>query len=174
MAEGRNVLLGILAILLGLIVIAFPLISVFVLSSIVGIGLIFIGVWLLAQSFDIWSSSKGVSIVALILGILGIIVGIGLFGKILAFSILVGLIIYIGGLFLIISGIIHLVSGQGNAGRWGGIIRYNTWYTLHNSRIICTEPIVSGLYYWIMAYINWIIHDNYSSTASSKNRRIKL
>ncbi|MGZ7210442.1 MAG: DUF308 domain-containing protein, partial [Methanobacterium sp.] len=50
MAEGRNVLLGILAILLGLIVIAFPLISVFVLSSVVGIGLIFIGVWLLAQS----------------------------------------------------------------------------------------------------------------------------
>jgi membrane protein HdeD len=122
MAEGRNVLLGILAILLGLIVIAFPLISVLVLSSIVGIGLIFIGVWLLAQSFEIWSSNKGVSIVALILGILGIIVGIGLFGKILAFSILVGLIIYIGGLFLIISGIISLVSGQGSAGRWGGII----------------------------------------------------
>ena len=122
MAEGRNVLLGILAILLGLIVIAFPLISVFVLSSIVGIGLIFIGVWLLAQSFEIWSSNKGVSIAALILGILGIIVGIGLFGKIVAFSILVGLIIYIGGLFLIISGIISLVSGQGSAGRWGGII----------------------------------------------------
>ena len=122
MAEGRNVLLGILAILLGLIVIAFPLISVFVLSSIVGIGLIFIGVWLLAQSFEIWSSNKGVSIAALILGILGIIVGIGLFGKIVAFSILVGLIIYIGGLFLIISGIISLVSGQGSAGRWGGIL----------------------------------------------------
>ena len=122
MAEGRNVLLGILAILLGLIVIAFPLISVFVLSSIVGIGLIFIGVWLLAQSFEIWSSNKGVSIAALILGILGIIVGIGLFGKIVAFSILVGLIIYIGGLFLIISGIISLVSGQGSAGRWGGLL----------------------------------------------------
>ena len=122
MAEGRNVLLGILAILLGLIVIAFPLISVFVLSSIVGIGLIFIGVWLLAQSFEIWNSNKGVSIAALILGILGIIVGIGLFGKIVAFSILVGLIIYIGGLFLIISGIISLVSGQGSAGRWGGLL----------------------------------------------------
>jgi len=98
------------------------LISVLVLSSIVGIGLIFIGVWLLAQSFEIWSSNKGVSIAALILGILGIIVGIGLFGKIVAFSILVGLIIYIGGLFLIISGIISLVSGQGSAGRWGGLL----------------------------------------------------
>ena len=122
MAEERNVLLGILAILLGLVVIAFPLISVFVLSSIVGIGLIFVGVWLLAQSFHIWSTNKGLSILALILGVLGIFVGIGLFGKILAFSILVGLIIYIGGLFLIISGIISLISGQGNAGRWGGVL----------------------------------------------------
>ena len=147
MAEERNVLLGILAILLGLIVIAFPLISVFVLSGIVGIGLIFIGVWLLAQSFEIWSSSKGVSIVALILGILGIIVGIGLFGKILAFSILVGLLIYIGGLFLIISGIIHLVSGQGTAGRWGGILGI----------ILGILYIIVGLYALNPLYLAFII-----------------
>ena len=39
MAEERNVLLGILSILLGIIVIAFPLISVFILSSIVVLDL---------------------------------------------------------------------------------------------------------------------------------------
>ncbi len=122
MAEGRNVLSGILAIILGIVVMAFPLFSVLLLADIVGIGLIIIGIWLLAQSFEIWSTSKGVSILALIFGILGIIVGIGLFGKILAFSILVGLIIYIGGLFLIISGIISLLSGKGGAGRWGGLL----------------------------------------------------
>jgi membrane protein HdeD len=122
MTEGRNVLSGILAIILGIVVMAFPLFSVLLLADIVGIGLIIIGIWLLAQSFEIWSASKGVSILALIFGILGIIVGIGLFGKILAFSILVGLIIYIGGLFLIISGIISLLSGKGGAGRWGGLL----------------------------------------------------
>jgi uncharacterized membrane protein HdeD (DUF308 family) len=122
MAEGKNTLFGILAILLGLIVMAFPLISVFLVSDIVAIGIIFIGVWLLAQSVQSWNTSKGLSIATLILGIIGIIVGIGLFGKIVAFSILVGLVIYIGGLFLIISGIISLVSGQGNAGRMGGLL----------------------------------------------------
>ena len=147
MAEGRNVLLGILAILLGLIVIAFPLISVLLLSSIVGIGLIFIGVWLLAQSFEIWGSNKGISIAALILGILGIIVGIGLFGKILAFSILVGLIIYIGGLFLIISGIISLVSGQGSAGRWGGLLGI----------ILGILYIIVGVYAFNPLYLAFII-----------------
>jgi uncharacterized membrane protein HdeD (DUF308 family) len=119
---GRNVLFGILAILLGLLVGAFPLISVFLVSDIVAIGLIFIGIWLLAQSIESWSTSKGLSIAALIVGILGIIVGIGLFGKIVAFSIFIGMLIYIGGFFLIISGILALVSGKGNAGRWGGLL----------------------------------------------------
>lgn len=47
----NNVLFGILAILLGLAVIAFPLISVFIVSDIVAIGLIFIGIWLLISKF---------------------------------------------------------------------------------------------------------------------------
>ncbi len=111
MAVERNVLIGILAIILGLLVIAFPLVSIFTLSVLTGIGIIFIGIWLLLQSFKIWSSSKGLSIAALILGIIGIVVGIGLFGKILAFSIFIGIAIYIGGLFLIIAGIIGLISG---------------------------------------------------------------
>lgn len=118
----NNMLLGILAIILGLAVIAFPLISVFLVTDIVAIGIIFIGVWLLTQSIVSWESSKALSIFALIVGILGIVVGIGLFGKILAFSILVGLVIYIGGFFLIISGIVGLVSGAGNSGRAGGLL----------------------------------------------------
>ena len=118
----NNMLLGILAIILGLAVIAFPLISVFLVTDIVAIGIIFIGVWLLTQSIVSWESSKALSIFALIVGILGIVVGIGLFGKILAFSILVGLVIYIGGFFLIISGLISLVSGTGNTGRVGGLL----------------------------------------------------
>lgn len=122
MAEGRNVLMGILAILLGLVVMAFPLLSVFIVADIVAIGIIFIGVWLLAQSIETWSANKGVSIAALILGILGIVVGIGLFGKVVAFSILIGLIIYIGGLLLIFSGILSLLSGKGSGGRWGGVL----------------------------------------------------
>lgn len=121
MAE-RNVLLGILAVILGLIVIAFPLITVFSLSVLTGLGIIFIGIWLIAQSFPMWESNKGISILSLILGILGIVVGIGLFGKILVFSILVGMLIYLGGIFLIIAGILALISGKGPSGRWGGIL----------------------------------------------------
>jgi membrane protein HdeD len=118
---GNNVLSGILAIILGLLIIAFPMISIFTLDIITGLGLILIGIWLLFMSFESWKSSKAVSILALILGILGIIVGIGIFGKILAFSIFIGLLIYVGGFFLIITGVVALLSGKG-PGRWGGML----------------------------------------------------
>ncbi len=147
MAEGRNVMLGILAIILGIFITAFPLISVFIVSDLVAIGIIFIGVWLLAQSVESWNTSKGLSIAALILGILGIVVGIGLFGKIVAFSILVGMVIYIGGLFLIISGILSILSGKGNAGRWGGLLGI----------IIGILYIIVGVYALNPIYLAWLI-----------------
>jgi len=147
MAEGRNVLFGILAIILGIFITAFPLISVFIVSDLVAIGIIFIGVWLLAQSVESWSTNKGLSIAALILGILGIVVGIGLFGKIVAFSILVGMVIYIGGLFLIISGILSILSGKGNAGRWGGLLGI----------IIGILYIIVGVYALNPIYLAWLI-----------------
>jgi len=41
MAEGRNMLLGVLAIILGILVIAFPLISIFTASVLAGLGIYF-------------------------------------------------------------------------------------------------------------------------------------
>lgn len=143
---GSNVLTGILAIILGIIIMAFPLFSVFTLSVLTGFGIILIGIWLLAMAFETWSSSKGTSILALVLGIIGIIVGIGLFGKILAFSILVGMVIYIGGFFLIISGIIALISGKG-AGRWSGLLGI----------ILGIIYLIVGIYALNPLYLAWLI-----------------
>jgi membrane protein HdeD len=144
---GSNVLTGILAIILGLLIMAFPLFSVFTLSVLTGFGIILIGIWLLAMAYETWANSKGMSILALILGIIGIIVGIGLFGSILAFSILVGLVIYIGGLFLIIAGIVALISGKGAAGRWGGLLGI----------ILGILYLIIGIYALNPLYLAWLI-----------------
>lgn len=122
MAEGNNVLLGILAMLLGILLICFPLMGVFTASVITGLGIVFIGIWLIAHSFGTWGVNKGISIASLILGIIGIVVGIGLFGKVLAFSAFAGMIIYIGGFFLIIIGIIDFFSGVGTSPKARGAI----------------------------------------------------
>ena len=120
MAEGNNVLLGILAIILGILVMAFPLFSVFTASVLAGFAIIFLGIWLLVQSFGIWTVSKGASIAYLIIGLLAIIVGIGLFGNILAFSFLVSFWLYFVGFFLIIAGIMSFFTKEGTIGKGAG------------------------------------------------------
>ncbi|AXV38637.1 MAG: hypothetical protein CIT01_10670 [Methanobacterium sp. BRmetb2] len=112
MAENRNVLLGILFIILGILVIAFPLISVFTVSVLAGFAILFLGIWFLAHSFDTWHKSKAASIVNLLLAIFAIIIGIGMFGNILAFSFLASLWLYISGFFLILAGVIGLVTRE--------------------------------------------------------------
>lgn len=138
MAKGGNVLLGILAIILGFLVIIFPLLSVFTVSVLAGIGVLFLGIWLLIQCFGAWESSKGISIAYLILGILAVIVGIGLFGNILTFSFLVSLWLYIAGFFLIISGILSLFAKEGTPGKGSGVL-----------------GIVLGILYMVLAAYAW-------------------
>jgi len=138
LAKEGNMFLGILAIILGLLVIIFPLFSVFTVSVIAGIGILFLGIWLLIQSFAYWEGSKGTSIAYLILGILAIIVGIGLFGNILAFSFLVSLWFYIAGVFLIFSGIMSLFAKAGMAGKGSGVL-----------------GIILGILYMILASYAW-------------------
>ena len=124
MAEERSMLLGILAIILGILVIAFPLISIFTASVLAGLGILFLGIWLFVKSFETWSTSKGIGAVQLIIGILAIIVGIGLFGNILAFSFLVAFWLYLAGFFLLISGLFSIFGAStANKGAGGvGII----------------------------------------------------
>jgi len=122
MAEGNNMLLGILAIILGILVIAFPLLSVFTASVLAGFGILFLGIWLLIQSFGVWNVSKAASVLDLILGFLAIIVGIGLFGHILVFTFLASFWLFFAGFFLIISGISSLATRTGAGGKGvGGI-----------------------------------------------------
>ncbi len=120
MAEGNNILLGILAVILGILVIAFPLFSVFTVSALAGFAIMLLGIWLLVQSFGTWGASKAASIAYLILGIIAIICGIGLFGHILLFSFLASIWLYFVGFFLIISGIMSLFAKEGNAGKGSG------------------------------------------------------
>ncbi|MBI4813032.1 MAG: DUF308 domain-containing protein [Methanobacterium sp.] len=132
MAVGKNVLLGILAIILGLIVIAFPLISVFTFSVLAGMGVLILGIWFLVQAFSVWESSKGISIVYLILGIIAIIAGIGLVGNILALSFLASFILYLAGFFLL--GIMYLILG------------FYAWDPFYLALLIGIWLIISGVF----------------------------
>lgn len=147
MAEGNNVLLGILAIILGILVMAFPLFSVFTASVLAGFAIVFLGIWLLVQSFGVWGTSKGASIAYLILGLIAIVGGIGLFGSILAFSFLASFWLYFAGFFLIISGIMSFFTKEGNAGKGAGGLGI----------ILGILYIILGSYAWNPLYLAFLI-----------------
>jgi hypothetical protein len=77
----RNVYVGVLAILLGLIVIIFPLISVATLSILSGIGIIFLGIWLLFQGYKNWGKNLAAGVASLILAFFAFAIGIVFLGR---------------------------------------------------------------------------------------------
>lgn len=111
MNETKNILIGILGLLLGLIVIMFPLIGVFTVNAIIGVGIIFLGIWLIVQGFNSGSLAAGVA--SLILALFAIMLGVVFIGDIKAFEFFTLLALYIVGLFLGLAGLTSLISGKG-------------------------------------------------------------
>jgi uncharacterized membrane protein HdeD (DUF308 family) len=119
MTETKNVFVGILAVILGLIVILFPLISVSTFSVIAGVGILFLGIWILAQAFKTKSLATGIA--DLIIAIFAIILGIVFIGDIKAFQFFSALALYIVGAFVALSGLSSLSSG-GTKGKAIGVL----------------------------------------------------
>jgi membrane protein HdeD len=120
MNEGKNVLLGILGIILGVIVIVFPLISVFTVNAIAGIGIIFVGIWILLKSLKNDSIAAGVA--GLIIAVFAIMMGIVFIGDIKAFEFFSFIALYIVGFFVALAGLESLISGEGLKGKGIGAL----------------------------------------------------
>ena len=119
----KNVVLGLLAIVLGLIVLAFPLAGLVAASVLTGFVVLMIAVWLLIVGGSQMEVSKTAGILNVILGIIVLIVGIGLIFSPALFAFLTGFLLYLAGFFLIIAGIIALLSRNDfkNA-TWAGVL----------------------------------------------------
>lgn len=101
---------GILAIIFGILIMIFPIFSQFILSAMTGIGILILGIYYIVMGSHLWSISKGGSILHLILGVLGIVVGIMLVGNVLLFDALISLYLYIAGFMLLFAGIAGLFA----------------------------------------------------------------
>lgn len=120
MIESKNVLIGIISIILGLIVIIFPFISVFTLSHIAGVGLIFLGIWFIFQIFK--SKSLAIGAVNLIISIFSIMLGLIFIADIKTFQLFMFLAVYLVGFLLALAGISSLLSGEGVKGKVIGVL----------------------------------------------------
>ena len=144
----KNSAIGILAIVLGLIVMAFPIAGVITASFIAGFAVIMIAIWLLISSIVQFDSNKTVGILNLIIGILALIVGIGLIFNPVLFSFLTAIVLYLAGIFLLVSGIISLIPGMENKkSLWSGI----------SSIILGILYIIIGIYAFNPLYLGVLI-----------------
>jgi uncharacterized membrane protein HdeD (DUF308 family) len=126
---------GLILIILGLIVIAFPLLGVIPFSLLLGFAVLFLGIGLLISGVIEMRESAALGIIEIILGIIAIILGVGIIVNPALFSFLVALMIYLAGIFLIIVGIMALFAKTGGS-RWNGLV-----------------PIIIGLIYIIIGSI---------------------
>ncbi len=108
-------------IVLGLIIIAFPLLGVVPFAILTGLAVLFLGVGLLAVGISSMRTNKGWGIAALILGILAIILGLGFIFIPGWFSFAAAIFVFIAGVLLILAGIAALAS-RIEGGLYGGLI----------------------------------------------------
>jgi membrane protein HdeD len=112
---------ALILIVLGLIVLAFPLIGIIPLSLVTGFIVLFLGIGLLLAGLMDMGENASVGIVQIILGIIALILGIGFIFNPGLFSWLIGFIVWISGLFLVIAGIIGILTKAGDS-RWNGVL----------------------------------------------------
>ncbi|MEN4017458.1 MAG: DUF308 domain-containing protein [Methanobacterium sp.] len=118
----RNWVGGALAIILGLIVIAFPFLAVVTVSVFVGFLVLLIAIWLFIVGISELEISRTASILNLILGVIALILGIGLIIDPALLGIIAGLTLYLAGFFLIAAGIIALIDGISRKYAWAGVL----------------------------------------------------
>ena len=108
----KNKFVSLLAIILGIIIIAFPMIGVIGTSSLIGLSVLLISIYLLVVGVAIIDYNKPGAIIDLILGIILLFLSLGLIFNPNLFAFLAEISLYLAGIVLIIVGVVALVNNR--------------------------------------------------------------
>ncbi|MBQ6138283.1 MAG: DUF308 domain-containing protein [Methanobrevibacter sp.] len=115
--------MSIIAIILGIIIIAFPMLGVITAADILGLSVLLLAIFLLANGVSEVEYNTTRGLINTILGIIMLIISLGLIFNPSIFAFLTALTIYLAGIFLIIIGLIIIVGNRDNKyGFWMGIL----------------------------------------------------
>ncbi|MBQ3473033.1 MAG: DUF308 domain-containing protein [Methanobrevibacter sp.] len=115
--------MSIIAIILGIITIAFPMLGVIAAADILGLSVLLLAIFLLANGVSEVEYNTTRGLLNTILGLIMLIISLGLIFNPSIFAFLTALTIYLAGIFLIIIGLIVIVGNRDNKyGFWMGIL----------------------------------------------------
>ncbi|MBQ2831836.1 DUF308 domain-containing protein [Methanobrevibacter sp.] len=149
---------SLLAILLGLIIITFPLFGLIGASSLIGLSVLLMSIYLLVVGVSIIDYNTSGAILDLILGILLLMLSIGLIFNPALLGFLTQITLYIAGIMLIIVAVASLINNR--ASRYGfyigivGII-LGVLYIIIGTYL--SNPIILGILIGIWLVISGIL-----------------
>lgn len=112
---------ALILILIGMIVLAFPIIGLFPFSLITGLIISIIGISLLLGGIVEIGESSGLGISGIILGIIALILGIGFIINPALFSFVASLLVFIAGFILLGVGIVT-ITGKFGGDKSSGVV----------------------------------------------------
>ena len=131
-----DTVMSIIAIIVGIIIMAFPFLGVAATSVIFGLGFIIWGVITLLYSYMLERVTGPFAASGIIIGILMIIFGAALIFSPELFASVLSILIYIVGFFILIIGLISLFASPDKMGKTSGIV-----------------GVIIGIIYIILGYI---------------------
>ena len=118
----KQTTISIIAIILGVITFAFPMLGVIAAADILGLSVLLLAIFLLTNGVSEVEYNTTRGLLNTILGIVMLIISLGLIFNPSIFAYLTALTIYLAGIFLIIIGLIIIVGNRDNKyGFWIGI-----------------------------------------------------
>lgn len=141
----KNELVSLLSIILGLIIIAFPMLGVISISAIIGLSILLMSILLLIVGISIIDYNTSGAILDISLGIIMLILSLGIIFNPSLFAFLTAITLYLAGIFLIVIGLVALINNRSSKfGFWIGIsgIVLGLLYIIVGSYI--SNPLILG------------------------------
>ena len=154
----KNKFISLLAIIFGILIIAFPVMGVIGVADLIGLSILLISIYLLVVGVAIIDYNKSGAILDLVLGMILLILSLCLIFNVGIFGFLAQITLYLAGIMLIVVGLVSLINNrQSKYGFYIGIagVVLGLLYIVIGTYI--ADPIVLGILIGLWLIISGVL-----------------
>ena len=141
----KSKFISILAMILGLIIIIFPMMGIIGVSDLIGLSILLISIYLLVVGVSIIDYNKSGAIIDLVLGLVLLFLSLCLIFNAGLFGFLAQITLYLAGITLIVVGVVSLINNrQSRYGFYIGIVGVVLGLLYIVIGTYVTNPIILG------------------------------